>query len=575
MFALIAASPASALTHGAATRIALRILRPQRIPGPVVVFSLPVPLRRGGLVYEAGPPPVPRIEPLARRAYLYWEDLSHGAFFAHSSRLVLIDAQSGKLIRSENMNWFLIVNNRLAAFLRTTEGYEGSRYVVYSALPRTAARRARAAAWRAHETRYAAEGHPTPRTRLLAHDCMIPIGDFTDPLFKGGGKAMLTFASRIGLKTIEPEVPTAKGLAKAVDKATAAGCNDVFIYLAGHGMPPNEAAFPPGAMKQWFNVSKAVMVNAANPGGPAGVMTNPAFVNRGGQVIDESSYVTPADLVAIAKEHEADEFKIEIDSCFADRFAPVFEDTDNVRVLATSSSFNEVSAGAYVKGNEYFTVDPVTHRVTGKRKDTIDNPEGAGGFTNGNVHGLYEWAAYSSPTEDLVQGLAESYGLGMPFNESVQLGYTTPHLRTRPARATPPPIALPIIGATASWSYYSSEEIALHFSFVLQEQIGLPPLAFEADASPTLEAVKVVIPSASSGPRMIVNTLCPPQLPTATVSSTSNPSDTLTCTGGSLPVGQTFTLNVQTSPAPTAGMGGQLYGQEDGSSLGPFAIAGP
>jgi len=564
---LALAAPASAITHAAATRIALGVLAPKHEPGPVVVFSLPAPLGRGHLVYEAGPPPVPRITPLAQPAYVYWEDLSHGAFFAHSSRLVLIDARTGRLVRSESMEWFPIIDNRLAPFLLTAKAYNGSRYVVYSAPPP-------AQAARASSSRYAANGHPVPRTKLLAHDCMIPIGDFTSPLFRGGGKEMLTFALRIGLKTIEPDVPTAKSLAKAVDKATAAGCDDVLIYLAGHGVPPNEAAFAPGAQKRWFNIAKAVQVNAANPGGPAGVMTNPAFINRGGKVIDESSYITPGDLIAIAKEHEADDFKIKIDSCFADRFAPVFEDTDNVRVLETSSSADEVSAGSYEKGREYFTVDPATHKVTGKMKDTIDNPEGAGGFTNGNVHGLYEWAAFSSPTEDLVEGLVAGYKLGTPYNESVRFGYTTPHLRTRPARSTPP-AALPVIGATATWSYYSSAEIALHVMFTLEEHIKLPALAMIAEATGGVSEVKVVVPAGSSGPRQIVNKLCPTALPIATVSATSTPNDTLSCSGGSVGLGQAFTLNVETYPAPTAGMGGQLYGTVNGSPAGPFTITGP
>jgi len=564
---LAAAVPAMALTHAAATRIALRILQPRHEAGPVVVFSVPAPVGRGGRVYEAGPPPMPRVKPLARAVYVYWEDLSHGAFFAHSSRLLLIDARTGRPVRSARMKWFLIINNRLAPFLITARGYEGNSYVVYSSISRAVGRRA-------HAARYAAGGHPPPRTNLLAHDCMIPIGDFTSPLFKGGGKAMLTFASRIGLKTIEPDVPTAKSLAKAVDKATAAGCNDVFIYLAGHGRTPDQAAFPPGVAKEWFNMAKAVQVDSAHPGEPAGVMTNPAFVNRGGKVVDESSYVTPGDLIAIARAHESADFKIKIDSCFADRFAPVFDETDNVRVLETSSSFNEVSAGGYVKGDEYATVNPKTHAVTGGMLvDNIDNPDGAGGFTNGNMHGLYDWAAFSSPTEDLVQGLAEAFGLGMPFDESVKFGYTTPHLRVRPARTATMGF-LPLIIGNGLWTYLTADEVAFHFSFQLQSYVQAPH-AFRAALPAPLDAVKVVVAPAASGPRQIVNSLCPPQLPTASVSRTTNPNDTLTCSGGSLAIGEAATLDVQVTPAPIAGMGGQLFGDQSGAVLGPFAITGP
>jgi hypothetical protein len=565
------APPALAITHAAATRIALRALHPQREPGPVVVFSLPRPVRRGGLVYEAGPPPVPSVRPLASAAYVYWEDLAHGAFFAHASRLVLIDAHSGRLMRREDMNWFPIIDNRLAPFLITAQGYEGRTYVVYDA---TSARRHGRS--RAHAARYASDGHPPPRTKLLAHDCLIPIGDFRDPLFRGGGKGMLMFASRIGMKTVEPDVETAKSLAGAVDKATAAGCDDVFIYLAGHGIPPDAASFAPGSPHVYHDLAHTVTVDAKHPGGGAAVMTSPGFVLRDGKVVDESSYVTPSDLIAIAKAHESDEFKIKIDSCFADRFAPVFDETDNVRVLETSSSFDEVSAGAYVKGKNYFTLNPKTHEVNGETVNEIDDPDGAGGFTNGNLHGLYDWATFSNPTEDLVVGLAEAYGLGMPFNQSVKLGYTTPHLRTRPAR-TKPVSFLGSIDAMGNWSFFDPTEVKLDATFSLQNGTGGTPRSFAiaADTGTPLDAVEVVVPSAGSTARQIVNSLCPTQLPTATVSTTVTPSDTLTCSGGSLAIGQQFTLNVQTSPAPASAMGGQLFGRQDGTFKGPFAIAGP
>jgi hypothetical protein len=564
-----AAAPAHAISHAAATRIALRALAPQREAGPVLVFSLPRPLPRGSSVYEAGPPPLPGIRALAAPTYLYWEDLAHGAFFAHASRLLLVDARSGRVLRSEDMSWFLIINNRLAPFLISAQGYQGRTYVVYEASPKRArhARVARRTA-HAHASRYAGNGKPTPRTAVLAHDCFIPIGDFSSPLFVGGGRAMRTFAVRIGLKVIEPEVPTPKSLGKAVEEATAEGCNDVFIYLAGHGVPPDAGAFAAGAPQVWHNLAQPVTVGGANPGGPAGVITHPAFLNRGGRVVDESDYIRPSDLVAIAKAHESAEFKIKIDSCFADRFAPVFEETDNVRVLETSSSFDEVSAGSYVLHKSYFTLDPATHKVNGSKVNEIDNPDGAGGFTNGNVHGLYDWALSSSPSEGLAEGLVTAFGLGMPFNESVALGYTTPHLRSRPARMSQ------TIGAAGAWSFLSPAELRLYFSFVI-ETAAAKPLAFAAAAGAPLDAVKVVVPPAGSTPRQIVNSLCPAQLPVGAVSSTANPNDTLTCSGGSLPIGQSATLDVQTVPAPTAGVGGQLYGSRGGALIGPFAITGP
>lgn len=89
-----------------------------------------------------------------------------------------------------------------------------------------------------------------------------------------------------------------------------------------------------------------------------------------------------------------------------------------------------------------------------------------------------------------------------------------------------------------------------------------------------LDAITVVPPSGSTA-RQITNYICPSQLPNPTTSTTTNPNDTLICTGGSLAVGADFTLNVRTNPAPSPGMGGRIYGRQDGTVKGPFSITGP
>jgi hypothetical protein len=50
---------------------------------------------------------------------------------------------------------------------------------------------------------------------------------------------------------------------------------------------------------------------------------------------------------------------------------------------------------------------------------------------------------------------------------------------------------------------------------------------------------------------------------------------TLDCGGGTLRMGERFTLNIQTSPVPPSGMGGQMYGYVGGSAVGTFTITGP
>jgi hypothetical protein len=68
---------------------------------------------------------------------------------------------------------------------------------------------------------------------------------------------------------------------------------------------------------------------------------------------------------------------------------------------------------------------------------------------------------------------------------------------------------------------------------------------------------------------------CPQQLPRATVVGTRNANDTLICAGGQLQPGQTFTVDLSTNPPPVIGMGGDLFGAQNGSVAGPFPIYGP
>ena len=92
-----------------------------------------------------------------------------------------------------------------------------------------------------------------------------------------------------------------------------------------------------------------------------------------------------------------------------------------------------------------------------------------------------------------------------------------------------------------------------------------------ADASSPIDALQLSIPDS----RAITAFLCPTQLPTGTLSQTVNPNDTLTCSGGSLAVGQPFRFNLRTDPAPTAGMTVRLLARQDGAFKGPFTFNGP
>lgn len=96
------------------------------------------------------------------------------------------------------------------------------------------------------------------------------------------------------------------------------------------------------------------------------------------------------------------------------------------------------------------------------------------------------------------------------------------------------------------------------------------PARVPAGAASALDAVRVVLAD-----RQVTNFLCPSQLPVGAISTTATTNDTLTCSGGTLPLDQKFQLNVRMSPGPTTGMGGKLFGRQDGVFKGPFQISGP
>jgi len=128
------------------------------------------------------------------------------------------------------------------------------------------------------------------------------------------------------------------------------------------------------------------------------------------------------------------------------------------------------------------------------------------------------------------------------------------------------------VGLSGAWVFEGADEV--RFMGMLTGA-WFTPLAHGADSRNPVDAIRVVLPRAGSTARAVTNYICPTQLPTATVTSTNSANDTLMCSGGSLPLEQSFSLNVQTSPPPAAGMGGQLLAHQDGAYLAPLSFGGP
>jgi hypothetical protein len=136
------------------------------------------------------------------------------------------------------------------------------------------------------------------------------------------------------------------------------------------------------------------------------------------------------------------------------------------------------------------------------------------------------------------------------------------------APPTPGPVTYPI-GFSGQWALVEPAEVRLSGSFTWS--VADPAL----DTAEPVDVIKVILPPAGTMPRAVTNYICPSQLPAASIATTNYANDTLTCGGGALPINQPFMLNVQSAPAPAAGMGGTLVAHQSGVYLAPFTFGGP
>ncbi len=144
--------------------------------------------------------------------------------------------------------------------------------------------------------------------------------------------------------------------------------------------------------------------------------------------------------------------------------------------------------------------------------------------------------------KDLLRSIDEDFSDPGFYNVSAEVRSALSNFRGTVQKLydkCPPPAPSPIFG-TLAFHFFSSNEVA---------GVG----QFTGPASTSLSTLRVTLPSGF----VITNEICPGQLPNAVISGS-----TISCGGGSLPTGQPFTLNLQTSPFPTPGMGGQFFGIE-------------
>jgi hypothetical protein len=440
----VPAVASAAIGRKGAQAIALRVLKPQSLRGPVVLFGLPAPLAKGARVAEAGTPGMrrkPTAVPatrLKRRAWLFWEDRQYGALFQHPSTMLLVDAQTGRVVKRRNMSLYPMVNAAPPAFIASASGYRNPKLIVFAKVPV-----ARSTAVRPSFARL------TPPTLTLTAavpdfkgDCLISVGDRFALGQKGPlkGKAILFgsfnaiehWADGVGLP--KSRAVTKADLLNEIAAFVKSGCRDVFVFIAGHGVPP------PGLKDESGNEI---------PSGAPGVNLGKSlqgFDKKGNDIVKDD-WITPQDIGDILNSYPGIEFKFKIESCFAGRFADellgdatILPDHKNLRVLELSSAATQPSYAQM-----FDEVVDGAGKIKGFRPVITDNPYGAGEFTNGDVHGLEAWTSSADEQAQhpgLAGAIARSKELGAAWNAAVQRGVTAPEVyENPPLAANRPPIS--------------------------------------------------------------------------------------------------------------------------------------
>ena len=225
----LAAAPgsASAISKKRADRLALQILQPKRQPGAVVVFGHSRRLPASARLSEPVPPGARSALPrrrIGRAAWLYWMDLHYRDGFKHPSRLLLLDARSGKRLMLKRLSFWPRIDGRDAAFVRE-RAYVTRRGAIFQRLTPAAAFRPRPDAF---ATAAQAGG--------LEEDCVVAIGGASAP------RTVLNFAKywkSLGVETYYPR-PSARPYTTEADveragHEAAQRCKDVILYIEGHG----------------------------------------------------------------------------------------------------------------------------------------------------------------------------------------------------------------------------------------------------------------------------------------------------------------------------------------------------
>ena len=359
----------------------------------VVIQGPAKPLRRRGWVSDAGPGKgqqrtaraVPGAEAttilsrwkaprLRRAAWLIWIDRAPYARYEHPSTALLVDVRSGRVVRRLDLAWWPLVNGRTPAFVQPA-GYARAPYLIAARGLPTAARR---------------QVTVTPKPVALApgldlsRECFVAIGDRTDPGFAPDFTAIHALGAQLGVRHVDAY--GADSLRQQLEQLTnplqATPCDDVVLFLNGHGMPPFGEAPPPGFRANFQWGEPAITLH-----GEGALKLIPG--SRSVEVIDRQPVFDLQQLEGVLQDFPRTGFKVLIDACYSGQWQAPLQAEPNVRVVAVAASSTEPA-----KNWRY----PASY------------PQ-PGAFTYGGTKGILTWA--TSP--DAVRQTGPDLGKGIVF----------------------------------------------------------------------------------------------------------------------------------------------------------------
>ena len=559
-----AAPPSPPMSRDEVDRVALAALAPGALPNRVVISGLDAVLARGTLLGQSGPATkaearitknkaglsvARKMRPVAlpSDAWVVWMDLAPGAYFAHPSVLLAVDARKGRIVRRLQLLWAPEINRRPALFTRTLYA-PPVRSPVSAALtlsPQVMSELAPSAS-RLSQWFIGAQGGPPQETGRFAKECIVVLRDPHDALFEPSDKLIDDLARRLAVR--KQNAATKVELKKAVAALTTNDprCTDVVVWVLAHGYPA------PGA-------------KIATPSGTAIEKERPT-VNLGSAQGDSSveTVFSSDDFRETMAMFPETTFKLVLDVCFAGRWVEDFAGNDpkakgqkrpkNLRVVVASSNSAEMSF-SYGTGERLpkaaqsqgtiTEIDP-GHEYEYKGENLKSK---AGWFTFHMVAGVEKWIGEPDGSNDLGKGLERGFDLGTDDDFMAQLGLTHPTaLREGELTPSPPRVApMPLVDnpPPRSTDATPSPSTSTAPSTSTSAPSTTTSTTTTSTTSTTTTISSAVIVVGATGPGVATVTTLPAVVATTTVpastSTTSPPSSSTTSSTTTLPASTTTT----------------------------------